>query len=106
MVKLLPGLILCSRMMSVISQVAKNKMTLKIEEILTKHLTPSHIDVINESFAHTGISQSSQPELASHLKIVVVSSQFENKPPLAVSTYTLPMEKLLDCSRFFSFFST
>lgn len=58
-------------------------MTLKMEEILTKQLNPSHLDVINESFSHTGISQSAQPELASHFKIVVVSPQFENKTHLA-----------------------
>ncbi|KAI5703418.1 hypothetical protein M8J76_016757 [Diaphorina citri] len=82
MYKLLSGVLLC-RMMSASSQVAKNKITLKIENILTKKLNPSHIDVINESFSHTGISPSEEPELASHFKIVVVSSQFENKPFIA-----------------------
>lgn len=73
-------------MMSVSSQAIKNKMQLQIEDILRKaSFSPTHVEVINESFDHTGIKQSDEPELASHLKIIVVSPQFEKKALLQVS---------------------
>uniref|UniRef100_A0A8D8ZPS2 Protein BolA homolog n=1 Tax=Cacopsylla melanoneura TaxID=428564 RepID=A0A8D8ZPS2_9HEMI len=79
MVKVLSGLFLCSRLMSVTSQFPKNRVTLLIEVILKNHLKPTHLEVINESFSHTGISPLDEPELSSHYKLVVVSPLFENK---------------------------
>ncbi|CAA2990813.1 Hypothetical predicted protein, partial [Olea europaea subsp. europaea] len=70
-------------MSAIAANIPKNKITLQIEAILSSQLNPTHLDVINESFAHTGISQAREPELASHFKIVVVSPLFEKKPIVA-----------------------
>ena len=44
-----------------------------IELKLTKELTPSHLEVINESYLHNV-----EPGKESHVRIVVVSEQFES----------------------------
>ncbi|CAB1115036.1 unnamed protein product [Ectocarpus sp. CCAP 1310/34] len=49
-----------------------------IEEKLTTELTPSHIEVINESGNH-----GARLGAESHFKVIVVSTKFEGKPLLA-----------------------
>ena len=44
-----------------------------IESKLTKELDPSHVEVIDESYLHNV-----EPGKESHVRIVVVSEQFEN----------------------------
>ncbi|KAL1460144.1 hypothetical protein WDU94_012082 [Cyamophila willieti] len=99
MVKLLSGLFLCSRIMSAASQIPKNRVTLLIETILKKQLNPlTHLEVINESFSHTGISPLDEPELSSHYKLVVVSPLFENKS--IVQCHRLVQQPLQDAEVF------
>jgi len=44
-----------------------------IESKLTKELAPSHLEVIDESYLHNV-----EPGKESHVRIVIVSEQFEN----------------------------
>jgi stress-induced morphogen len=48
-----------------------------IESKLASALSPSHLDVINESHMHSG------PATESHFKVVVVSNEFEGKTLIA-----------------------
>ncbi|CAM9643232.1 unnamed protein product, partial [Sphacelaria rigidula] len=48
-----------------------------IESRLKETLTPTHLEVINESHMHSG------PATESHFKVIVVTEQFEGKPLLA-----------------------
>ena len=45
-----------------------------IEEKITRHLDPAHLEVTNESHAHNVA-----PGSESHFKVVVVSRSFENR---------------------------
>ncbi|CAM9299827.1 unnamed protein product [Choristocarpus tenellus] len=48
-----------------------------MESKLKSSLSPSHLEVINESHMHSG------PAQESHFKVIVVSEKFEGKPLLA-----------------------
>ena len=49
-----------------------------IEEKLTQHIKPSHLEVINESSNHNV-----PPGSESHFKVIIVSDVFEGNPPVS-----------------------
>lgn len=66
-------------MIAASSTVVKNKICREIEEILLRRFSSSHVEVINQSYDVNGIKPEDDPELASFLRVIVVSSKFENK---------------------------
>ena len=52
----------------------KQSMAERVESKLRATLTPTHLEVINESHLH-----SSGPGAESHFKVIIVSSVFEGK---------------------------
>jgi BolA protein len=55
----------------------KGPIEVIINSKLTSSLSPTHIDVINESYKHN-VAKGSE----SHFKVVIVSNEFEGKSPI------------------------
>ncbi|KAK0168282.1 hypothetical protein PV327_002106 [Microctonus hyperodae] len=60
-----------TRMSSIVDKPIENS----IKEKLRNALTPSHMEIINESYMHN-VSKGSE----THFKVVVVSDKFQNQP--------------------------
>ena len=63
----------------------------KIKSILTQSFSPSHLEIINESYKHNMPS-----DYETHLKVTIVSDNFKNKSTIEVhkSIYSLLSDEM------------